>query len=197
MAVDKVQKIEKKKEIIIEALTRCLDRSVYTHVSLEDVAKEAGFSKGGLRHYYPTKEELIIEFIDRFFERIHRDHLEVIQGLDLDYTDQAVVTTLYGLEKFLLDRSNTRILINILLYGFEDEKIMAVLTKSIRSHLMTYENVIAKIGEGKKSVDDVRFIARITQIILLMAGLFESIDPVSMDTTRIVEFLMKIYRDCN
>lgn len=194
--MDKQLKIIKKKEHIIDALKRCLDRSVYSQVSLEDVAKEAGLSKGGLRHYFPTREELYIELIDNFFKQIEHDHIEVMRGLELDRSDRALVATLFGLEKFMMDKQNIKILINIILYGFEDEKIMSIIRGYIRNHLMLYEDIIRDVrgGAGEK---DTRFIARITQIILLNAGLFESIDSVSMDAPGIIEFLLRLYRECN
>ncbi|HOD14294.1 MAG TPA: TetR/AcrR family transcriptional regulator [Spirochaetota bacterium] len=188
-------KIIKKKKHIIEALKRCLERDVYSQVSLECVAKEAGFSKGGLRHYFPTREELYVALIESFFNQIQRDQIGVVQGMDLDTNDRALITTLFGIEKFLLDKKNMRILINIILYGFEDDKIREITRKFIRNHLNIYAGTIKDLKGNASELDaEDRFIGRITQIILLFAGILEYIDPINVDTPKLIEFILKMYK---
>jgi len=188
-------KVIKKKKHIIEALKRCLEQDVYSQVSLEDVAKEAGFSKGGLRHYFPTREELYVALIENFFNQIQRDQIGVVQGLDLDKNDKALITTLFGIEKFLLDKKNMRILINIILYGFEDEKIREIIKKFIRNHLNLYSTTIRELKSGVEVAEpEAQFIGRITQVILLFAGILEYIDPISVDTPKLIEFILTLYK---
>jgi AcrR family transcriptional regulator len=55
----KAEKIDAKKLSIIKALERRLERDVYSRITVQDIADEAGFSKGGLLYYYPTKERFI------------------------------------------------------------------------------------------------------------------------------------------
>jgi AcrR family transcriptional regulator len=188
-------KIIKKKKLIIEALKRCLERDVYSQISLEDVAKEAGLSKGGLRHYFPTREMLYVALIENFFNQIQRDQIGVIQGLDLDRNDKALITTLFGIEKFLLDKKNMRILINIILYGFEDDKIREIIKKFIRNHLNLYASTVKdlKVVTEINDAED-QFIGRITQIILLFAGILEYIDPIHVETPKLIEFIFKLYK---
>ncbi|MBP7736096.1 MAG: TetR/AcrR family transcriptional regulator [Spirochaetes bacterium] len=188
-------KVIKKKKHIIEALKRCLEQDVYSQVSLEDVAKEAGFSKGGLRHYFPTREELYVALIENFFNQIQRDQIGVVQGLDLDKNDKALITTLFGIEKFLLDKKNMRILINIILYGFEDEKIREIIKKFIRNHLNLYSTTIRELKSGVEVAEpEAQFIGRITQVILLFAGILEYIDPINVDTPKLIEFILTLYK---
>jgi AcrR family transcriptional regulator len=188
-------KVIKKKKHIIEALKRCLEKDVYSQVSLEDVAKEAGFSKGGLRHYFPTREELYVALIESFFNQIQRDQIGVVQGLDLDKNDKALITTLFGIEKFLLDKKNMRILINIILYGFEDEKIREIIKKFIRNHLTLYTTTIKELTTGAEVAEsEAQFIGRITQVILLFAGILEYIDPINVDTPKLIEFILQMYK---
>ncbi|HPL15403.1 MAG TPA: TetR/AcrR family transcriptional regulator [Spirochaetota bacterium] len=188
-------KVIKKKKHIIEALKRCLEQDVYSQVSLEDVAKEAGFSKGGLRHYFPTREELYVALIENFFNQIQRDQIGVVQGLDLDKNDKALITTIFGIEKFLLDKKNMRILINIILYGFEDEKIRDIIKKFIRNHLNLYATTIRDLKSGVEVAEsEAQFIGRITQVILLFAGILEYIDPINVDTPKLIEFILTLFK---
>jgi AcrR family transcriptional regulator len=192
--MDKEQKLREKKKLIIEALKRLLEKNVYSQISVEDVAKEAGLSKGGLRHYFPTKEELYVELIEDFFNQIEKDNIGIIKGLD--HVDRAFISTLFGIERFLLDKKNIRIFINIILYGFEDEKIMAMIRKFLRNHLNMYDNIIhnARSDGSASSPEETQFVGRITQIILLCAGLFESIDPIRMDTPELIEYILRLHR---
>ncbi|MBN2077964.1 MAG: TetR/AcrR family transcriptional regulator [Spirochaetes bacterium] len=188
-------KVLKKKKHIMEALKRCLEKDVYSQVSLEDVAREAGFSKGGLRHYFPTREELYVSLIEGFFSQIQRDQTGVIQDLDLDKNDRALITTLFGIEKFLLDKKTMRILINIILYSFEDDKIREIVRKFIRSHLDVYAGTIGEMkGPSTEGEDETIFIGRITQVIVLFAGILEFIDPINVDTPKLIEFILSLYR---
>jgi len=190
----KEEKIREKKKLIIEALKRLLEKEVYSQISIEDIAREAGLSKGGLRHYFPTKEELFVELIEDFFNQIEKDNIGIIK--DLDNNDKAFISTLYGIEKFLLDKKNIRILINMILYGFEDDKIMSLIQKFIRNHLSLYENIIINNykDDTTPNPEDTQFAGRITQIILLCAGLLESIDPIQMDTPRLIEFVLEVFK---
>ncbi|PKL37949.1 MAG: hypothetical protein CVV44_12330 [Spirochaetae bacterium HGW-Spirochaetae-1] len=191
--MDKELKLQEKKKQILEALKRLLEKNVYSQISIEDVAQEAGFSKGGLRHYFPTKEELYTELIEDFFNQIEKDNIGVMKGLD--HNDKAFISTLFGIERFLLDKKNIRIFINIILYGFEDEKIMAIIQKFIRNHLNIYEDIIINNRDDKDvSQEDIQLIGRTTQIILLCAGLFESIDPIRMETPLLIEYILQLFR---
>lgn len=184
------EKVEKKRKHIIEALKNCLEKNVYSQVSLEDVARESGLSKGGLRHYFPTREELYLALIEDFFNQIQEDHLNVLQGLGTK--DRALVSTLFGLERFLLDKKNIRIFINLVLNGFEDEVIMTPIRKFIRNHLNLYRDIVRDYRKNESdSEKDLLIMGRMTQIVLLCAGLLESIDPINLDSLSLIQQILK------
>ncbi len=58
---------------IIDAALKSIAESGFQNVTLDDVAKAAGLSKGGLVYYFPTKDSLIkqavVEFYNQIFER--------------------------------------------------------------------------------------------------------------------------------
>ncbi|MCP4130629.1 MAG: TetR/AcrR family transcriptional regulator [bacterium] len=189
------EKVIVKRNHILDALKRCLEKEVYSQISLEDVAQEAGISKGGLRHYFPTREGLYISLIEDFFSNIEKDQIAIMQGLELDKKDQDFVSTLFSVERFLLNQKNIRLFINILLYGFEDEKIMAIIQKFIRNHLhlCTYMTVDPET-EMTDPQGGSEFHGRMIQIILLCSGLFEFVDPIKMDSAHLVEYALKLAR---
>jgi AcrR family transcriptional regulator len=197
--MDKEIKIREKKKIIIEALKRCLERDVYSNITVQEVADEAGFSKGGLLHYFQSKEDMYMDLIKDMFDEIRGDHLKVLSG-NLLTQEQASISALYGIEKFFLDKRTTKIFLNLILYGFEDENIMKQLREFMNQHLEIYKNLIEKSREAgvanqKSNLDlDTLTAARIAQIVVIGAGLFESFDPTNIDHTVLVKYVISLLK---
>ena len=185
----KKNKVKEKKKMILEAMKTCLEKNVYSQISIEKIAKEAGLSKGGLRHYYPSKEALYMGLIEDFFSRIQMDQKEIIR--DLSGKDKVFVSTMFGIERFMLDKKNIRIFINLILYGFEDEKIMRPIQMFLQAHMNVFAEIIMEYRKEKGSTyhTDEKFLARISQILLLCSGIFESIDPQKVDIMSLIEYI--------
>ncbi len=58
------------RERIIEAAARLFSRKPYSKVSVEEVAREAGVSKGAVFHYFKSKLELAEQALASFLERL-------------------------------------------------------------------------------------------------------------------------------
>ncbi|BAQ11644.1 transcriptional regulator, retr family [Bacillus sp. OxB-1] len=54
-----MEKASMKKEELLEAASRIVNKKGVRYLTLNNVAKEAGVSKGGLLYYFPTKDSLI------------------------------------------------------------------------------------------------------------------------------------------
>jgi len=61
----------RKEEIMKAALTVLSERGS-ANITLDDIAKAAGFSKGGITYYYSSKEALIKDVFEYFFEKIYQ-----------------------------------------------------------------------------------------------------------------------------
>jgi AcrR family transcriptional regulator len=197
MVVDKETKLKEKKKIIIEALKRCLERNVYSNITVQEVADEAGFSKGGLLHYFQSKEDMYMELIRDIFEEITVDHSKMLGG-NLETGEQASLSALFSVEKFFLDRRTTKIFINLILYGFEDENIMKQIRGFLRQHLEFYTRLIEKSRTGahqrRKTDLDAQVTARIAQIVMIGAGMFEAVDPTDLDHTNLVKYVLALLK---
>ena len=60
------------KEKILKAALRVFLEKGYDAASINDVAKESKFTKGGLYHHFPNKEHLFIETINFLFGKFER-----------------------------------------------------------------------------------------------------------------------------
>lgn len=71
-----------RKPQILEAAIRTIAHHGAHKVTLDDIAREAGLSKGGVTHYYSNKELLFREAFRAFFERIFRRGKETMDSHD-------------------------------------------------------------------------------------------------------------------
>lgn len=197
----KEEKVRKKKKIIIDALKNCLQRDVYSRITVQDIANEAGFSKGGVLHYFSTKEDIYLELLREILEGLERAHIDILQWearTEQDSDVMAPLSALLGVESFILDKRNIRIFINLVLYGFEEPKIQEIMQGFIEKHKFFYNNVIKKSRENRPSrrrsdLDSVT-LSRMAQTVVLFIGILESIDPTNLDYVDIVKYISAILK---
>lgn len=101
------------KKALLEVALRLFSRKSYSKVSLEDIASEAGVSKGAIFHYFKTKLELAEEALDllltRFiltpFNRILRSKKEISEKLSDLVALSLKLTSNYGSKRlsFLME----------------------------------------------------------------------------------------------
>jgi AcrR family transcriptional regulator len=72
-----------RKSQILEAALRTFSQVGTYNVTLDDIAEEAGMSKGGIAYYFSSKEGLVKEVFKVFFERIFQRSKETMD----QYTD--------------------------------------------------------------------------------------------------------------
>jgi hypothetical protein len=75
---------------------------------------------------------------------------------------------------------------------------MRHLREFIHVHLQLYKNIIEEARADtpfrKKSDFDPAFVARMAQIIVVSAGLMESIDPIDIDSIKLMKFIISLLR---
>lgn len=187
-----------KKKHILNSLKILLEKYSYSYISMQDVANEGGISKGGLRYYFPTKESLFLGLLEDFFQEIEENHIQMINMQD-GSGDKAVLSTLFNIENFVLNQKNIKIFINLILYGLEYPKMMEPISIFFQKHLQMYKKVILQAKTDLPAIDkkefNADFLARITQIIFLSAGLLETIDPIGMDPAKLARYVLSLFSD--
>jgi len=194
--MNKSVNIAMKKRHILESLKSLLEKYSYSYVSMQDVANEAGISKGGLRYYFPTKESLFVGLLEDFFTGIESSHLQMINSQETD-SDRVVLSTLFNIESFVLDHKNIKIFLNLMLYGLEEPKVMKPISAFFRKHLEIYKKIIEQAKSDLPVIDrnefDTAFHARITQIIFMSAGLLEAADPTGMEPSKLARYVISLF----
>jgi AcrR family transcriptional regulator len=72
-----------KRTELFKATQRIINSKGVSHLTLENIAKEAGISKGGLLHYFPNKNALIKEGITSVLEN-YSEEMEKLDAKDTD-----------------------------------------------------------------------------------------------------------------
>jgi AcrR family transcriptional regulator len=70
-----------RKPQILDAAVRTMAVRGSNNVTLDDIAKAAGLSKGGITHYYGNKDLLCKEAFREFFDRIFLRSKETMEGI--------------------------------------------------------------------------------------------------------------------
>ena len=96
---------EERRRELAEALWRVIAASGPHAVSIRTVAAEAGLSAGALRHYFQTREDLLVFAIDRSQERVVERLGEHMRNLD---PDASVVERVAGFAEQMLPLDETR-----------------------------------------------------------------------------------------
>lgn len=58
------------REKILAATSRLLEARSFAHISLAEIAKAAGISKGTLYYYYNSKEALLFDIVEQYMSRL-------------------------------------------------------------------------------------------------------------------------------
>lgn len=73
---------DQRREELIRATYLEVAEKGYSAVTLQDIAKRAGVSKGSTLYYFATKEELFLGALEWMVERVHRRIEEAVESVD-------------------------------------------------------------------------------------------------------------------
>ncbi len=86
------------KNKITEATERLLDKKPLSDISLAEISKEAGISKGTLYYYYKTKNDILFDITDIYLTKQWNDLIAWTENPEKD-------TSLHRLVKYVIERS--------------------------------------------------------------------------------------------
>lgn len=86
------------KEMILNALLKLLETKSFNEISLAEVAKAAGISKGTLYYHYKTKGEIFFDLTDRYLSEQWDDLVRWTENKEKD-------TSIHRLVKYVVERN--------------------------------------------------------------------------------------------
>ena len=86
------------KEMVLDALLKLLETKIFNEISLAEVAKAAGISKGTLYYHYKTKGEIFFDLTDRYLSEQWDDLIRWTENKEKD-------TSIHRLVKYVVERN--------------------------------------------------------------------------------------------
>ena len=86
------------KEMVLDALLKLLETKSFNEISLAEVAKTAGISKGTLYYHYKTKGEIFFDLTDRYLSEQWDDLVRWTENKEKD-------TSIHRLVKYVVERN--------------------------------------------------------------------------------------------
>lgn len=86
------------KGIVLDSLLKLLETKSFNEISLAEVAKAAGISKGTLYYHYKTKGEIFFDLTDRYLSEQWNDLVSWTENKEKD-------TSIHRLVKYVVERN--------------------------------------------------------------------------------------------
>ncbi|MDH7603600.1 MAG: helix-turn-helix domain-containing protein [Melioribacter sp.] len=145
------------KDHILRTAFKLFLQKNYKEVTLRDIVRETGLSKGGFYHYFSSKEQLFMEVINTYyFEKMQIDYSKLshdsLRDFYHDYVKQ-VKRTMTTLRKELF-KSNTPVNINYITILFDAMKLFPdfqnKIKKALREELNEWTNIVKSARRKKE-----------------------------------------------
>lgn len=167
------------KELILDTAEKLLTASALADISLAEIARTAGISKGTLYYHYKNKDEILLDLTDRYLSRQWQDLI--------DWTGDATKdTSINRLVKCVLERDVSTA--GLRLHFFYDAMLG---NEQIRQRLLDwYTRFSSLIAEKVGERTDVIPSGYLTWLLLLLSdGLFihKTIGNTGIDTAAFIQ----------
>jgi AcrR family transcriptional regulator len=146
MAVTRVTRVERKARTraeLLAAARRVFLRRGFHEASLDEIAEEAGYTKGAVYSNFRGKDDLFLALLEEHYEQRIRTHRDLFETLDLVDSDET---------RFAIAR--------IMLAGYEREPAWWMLIADFSTHASRDPQTSARLRELRE-----RFLAALAELI--------------------------------
>ena len=150
MTVNKPKEIREKE--ILDAAFRAFSKKGIVKTSIDDIAVEAGLTKGGVYWYFKDKREVYLSMIERHLQDDIDTWKQLVNNSDLSL-DSIVEFGINYLKESISDRNHLFIHAELFAESFKDEVLREELNKVHREYRDMLREIIQKLFE-KNSVSD-------------------------------------------
>lgn len=153
------------KELILDAAEKLLETKKISGISLAEIAREAGISKGTLYYHYKSKNEILTDLTDKYLDQQYSDLIAWTENAAKD-------TSLHRLIKYVLERDISTV--NMRLHFFYDAMLgNEEIRQMLLSRYQEFSVLIAgKMAERMDGTDRISPAYLSWLILLLSDGLF-------------------------
>lgn len=153
------EKKQQTKELLLNSAEMVFSKKGYNGASVDEIAEEAGFSKGAVYSNFTNKEELFLALYDRRFNRQLEEWEEIFEyQLDNVIRAEKVEKVLISYSKDTQDTKWTLLMMEFTLYALRNEEvrkklacrykiILSSMKEAISSHFVDKDMSPEKIDE--------------------------------------------------
>jgi AcrR family transcriptional regulator len=178
---ENIQNIAKRKEQILKAAVTAFARSGLKDTSMNDIVRESGLSKGAIYWYYKSKDEIIAELLNEFFdpEDIKKVEAMLSTGTPLQKIEKLVD---YMIDEMNQMRPFRPVIQELFVLAFRDEKIRRMTKNNFQASVALLQGIIEEGIKSKqfRRVDPYQVTLAIFEIFESTA-LFWSLDLIDVD----------------
>jgi len=135
---------DSKKKIILDAAVSVLTEKGAAHTSMNDIIRASGVSKGGVYHYFSSKDELLVGVIENFQEE-HINYVELFPDDNLSAYEK--MKFLISGHKELLDQMGKHNLLFLDLFA-QSARIPRLKETFNKSYTYFHGLISALVGQG-------------------------------------------------
>ncbi len=151
---------DSKKRIILEAGIKVLRERGISNTSMNDIIRESGLSKGGVYHYFASKNDLLIGLWNYFFEIYAISNLTTLQNNPALQNKPAIeqIDTLIQQHEATLDdmSKDLHLMMDLLLEAFHNDELKKVFNQQYQLIFNILKSLIETAqqqGDIRKDVD--------------------------------------------
>lgn len=133
------------KEIVLDSLLKLLETKSFNEISLAEVAKTAGISKGTLYYHYKTKGEIFFDLTDRYLSEQWDDLIRWTENKEKD-------TSIHRLVKYVVERNVSNASFRMQLYS-EAQLGDTELKKKLSNRYDEFQKLISEKIAERTNVD--------------------------------------------
>ncbi len=133
------------KEIVLDSLLKLLETKSFNEISLAEVAKAAGISKGTLYYHYKTKGEIFFDLTDRYLSEQWDDLVRWTENKEKD-------TSIHRLVKYVVERNVAAASFRMQLYS-EAQLGDAELKKKLSKRYDEFQKLISEKIAERTNID--------------------------------------------
>lgn len=174
------------RQLILSSTEKLIRERQVESVSLQDIATEAGISKGTLYYYYTSKQLVLFDLVEQYLNNLANDYIVWIENKDKD-------TSLRRLIYYVLDRGahSERIKMHIYLINHALRDSNEEVRIKFRDKYNQWAAMLKVTIAERCSDEDAGLIADV--LIFIIDGILirEMMDNTTVDVMKISEFLSK------
>lgn len=170
---------EIRKEEIFKAALSCFNRSGYFQTTIDDIAREAGLTKGAIYYHFKSKKNL---FIELFHNRVNRYFNSLKDNLDHDAPSGNRLRRIVEKSENILDQNRDifQFCLEFVAMSTRDSDIRNEVTRFYKDRVAAFSGIIREgIEAGRFKNLDPDGVARV--LYVLSMGVFLTYFTVNLD----------------